>query len=74
MMIHTTNKKKIYSVSSHVQALILQEVLAQAGIPVDINKSHQGQSLDLYTESKHVFDARNILTCTSLSVESSQGL
>ena len=74
MTIHTTLKKKIYSVTSRFQALILQDLLAQAGIPVDINLSRQEQSHDLYTDSKYVFDARNILTHTSLSVEGSKSL
>ena len=59
---------KVFSVRSHLQALVLQEMLAQAGIPVELVKSRQEARIDLMTETRFAFDAQNILNSISLSI------
>jgi len=68
-MVKNTSTQKVYSVSSMIQALILQDTLAHAGIPVKLVKSHHDARIDLVVESKYVYDAQNIFSSTSLSVE-----
>lgn len=65
----TKNYQKVCSVSSELQAAVLQSILEKAGIPVVVENSQSSCYLDILTSHDHVFDAGNILQFTHISVD-----
>ncbi len=65
----TKKLQKVYSVTSRLQAVVLQSILEQAGISSEVSTVHSNGYLDILTSEENVFDASNILKSTSLSVE-----
>ncbi len=61
--------QKVISVSSRLQAAILQSTFEAAGIPVNVTRDHNGGYMNIWIPAEHAFDADNILKTTSLSVE-----
>lgn len=53
--------QKVSSVNGTAQAISLQNALENAGIPVAIAISHDGDYLDVLVPAHCVFDARHLL-------------
>jgi hypothetical protein len=53
--------QKVYSANGRLQAIWVESILVQAGVPVSFCESRTGAYLDVFVPKEHVFDAKNIL-------------
>jgi hypothetical protein len=58
---NTTNNQKVYSVNGRLQAIWVESILLQAGVPVSFVVSKSGDYLDVIVPAENVYDANNIL-------------
>ena len=58
----STNKnQKVFSVNGRLQAIWVESILEQAGVPVSFGVSKSGAYLDVFVPSENAYDANNIL-------------
>ncbi len=55
------NMQSVYSVNGSLQAMSVQSVLENAGIPVNLKVSKSGSYLDVVVPEEYVFNAMNLL-------------
>jgi hypothetical protein len=55
------NMQSVYSVNGSLQAISVQSVLENAGIPVNLKVSKSGSYLDVMVPEDCVFNATNLL-------------
>ena len=58
---NTNNNQKVFSVNGRLQAIWVESILVQAGVPVSFGVSKSGAYLDIFVPSEKVYDAKNIL-------------
>ena len=58
---NTNNNQKVFSVNGRLQAIWVESILVQAGVPVNFGVSKSGAYLDVFVPSENVYDANNIL-------------
>jgi hypothetical protein len=52
---------KVFSVNGRLQAIWVESILVQAGVPVTFCDSKAGTYLDVLVPTEKVYDAKNIL-------------
>ena len=58
---NTNNIQKVFSVNGRLQAIWVESILVQAGVPVSFHASKTGAYLDVFVPVEKAFDANNIL-------------
>ena len=58
---NTNNNQKVFSVNGRLQAIWVESILVQAGVPVSFGASNSGAYLDVFVPSENAYDANNIL-------------
>ena len=58
---NTNNNQKVFSVNERLQAIWVESILVQAGVPVSFGVSKSGAYLDVFVPYENVYDANNIL-------------
>jgi len=58
---NTSNNQKVFSVNGRLQAIWVESILVQAGVPVSLGVSKSSDYLDVFVPSENAYDANNIL-------------
>jgi hypothetical protein len=58
---NTNNFQKVFSVNGRLQAIWVESILEQAGVPVSFGNSKSGDYLDVFVAAENAYDAKNIL-------------
>jgi len=58
---NTTTNQKVFSVNGRLQAIWIESILVQAGVPVSFRNSKAGAYLDVFVPAENVYDANIIL-------------
>jgi len=66
---NTNNYRKVSSVGSTLQAVTVQNMLENAGIPVSLSNSRMDGGLDILTPEEWVFEAQILLNPERMSGE-----
>jgi hypothetical protein len=53
--------QKVHSVNSQLQAVVIQEQLERAGVPVNITRSNSADYLDVLVPEEYIFDVNYLL-------------
>ena len=58
---NTNKNQKVFSVNGRLQAIWVESILVQAGVPVSFGLSKSGDYMDVFVPTENAYDAKNIL-------------
>jgi hypothetical protein len=61
--------RRVYTVNGRLQAVLVQIVLEQAGVPVRLKSAASGAYIDVFVPESYAYDASNLLHPTPGAAE-----